>query len=284
MTLLPLTRSLAHPSTDPPTLVHRVRVALGWSGSDFLVGLEGYDELMATIDVAHDVEALVRIGDPTSPPLRLLRGLNSLAPDLRLSGVVSVPAPWRWTRLGGGTADAQAVALRQQAYSDVLESMRRAGVGFRVLPDDTSTDDLLAAGEEVGSAIVDVDELRPDDVLIVGFLEQQPALTYGLLTRAPIEGAPVDAAWLSMRAERETAGTLMVALEQVSSLGIDLDFLHSDPLGAGHHDFHIGFRADADRVAALQQALAGVGFMSRVLAAFEQVEPVEQVAQVEPVR
>ncbi|MEO9323084.1 hypothetical protein ABFT23_06305 [Nocardioides sp. C4-1] len=281
MTLLPLTRSLAHPSTDPPTLVARVREALGWSGSDFLVGLEGYDELMATIDVAHDVEALVRIGDPTSPPLRLLRGLNSLAPELRLSSVTSLPSPWRWTRLGGSTADAQGVALRQQTYSDVLEAMRRAGVGFRVLPDDATTDELLAAGEEVGSAVVDVDELRPDDVLIVGFLEQLRPLTFGLLTRAPLEHAAVDAAWLSMRPERETAGTLMVALEQVSALGIDLDFLHSDPLGAGHHDFHIGFRADAARVTALQEALSAVGFGSRVLAAFEQVEPVEPV---EPAR
>lgn len=272
MSILPLTRSLAHPSTDPPSLVARVRAALGWNGSDFLVGLQGYDELMATLDVAHDVEGLVRIGDPTSPPLRLLRALNALDPALRLTQVATVPSPWRWTRLGGGVGDAQAVALRQQAYSDVVEAMGRAGVAFRVVPDDTTTEDLLAAGQEAGSAVVDVDELRPDDVLIVGFLEQQPPLSYGLLSRSP--GAePAQAAWLCTAPERESAGTLMVALEQVSNLGIDLDFLHSDPQGPGRHDFHVGFRAGADRLGELQAALADVGFRSRVLAAFALDDP-----------
>lgn len=270
MSLLPLTRSLAHPSTDPPTLIDRVRVALGWSGSDFLVGLQGYDELMATLDVAHDVEGLVRVGDPASPPLRLLRALSDLDPEIRLARVVTVDSPWRWTRLGGGTGDAQAVALRQQAYSDVVGAMGRAGVAFRVVPDDTSTDDLLAAGQEAGSAILDIDELRGDDVLIVGFLEQQPPITYGLLARAHAGERPVDSAWLTMTPERESAGTLMVALERISALGIDLDFLHSDPHGAGLHDFHVGFRADADRLDELQAALGEVGFTSRVLAAFAQ--------------
>ncbi len=270
MSLLPMTLSLAHPSTDPPTLIARVRGALGWSGSDFLVGLQGYDELMATLDVAHDVEGLVRIGDPTSPPLRLLRALNALDPELRLARVATVPSPWRWTRLGGGAGDAQAVALRQQTYSDVVGSMGRAGVAFRVMPDDTTTDDLFAAGQEAGSAVVDVDELRGDDVLIIGFLEQQPPITYGLLTRGHSTGHGVDAAWLSMTPERESAGTLMVALERFSTLGIDLDFLHSDPQGPGLHDFHVGFRADAGRIDELQAALGAVGFSSRVLAAFAQ--------------
>ncbi|MDO9457954.1 hypothetical protein [Nocardioides sp.] len=267
MSLLPLTRSLAHPSTDPPTLVARAQAALGWSGSDFLVGLQGYDELMATLDVAHDVEGLVRIGDPTSPPLRLLSALNGLDPEIRLARVATVPSPWRWTRLGGGAGDAQAVALRQQAYSDVVGAMGRAGVAFRVVPDDTTTEDLLAAGQEAGSAVVDVDELRGDDVLIVGFLEQQPALSYGLLARGAA-GAPVDAAWVSMTPQRESAGTLMVALQRFADLGIDLDFLHSDPHGPGLHDFHVGFRSDAGRVDDLQVALTEVGFSSRVLAAF----------------
>jgi hypothetical protein len=271
MSLLPITRSLAHASTDPPTLVARVRTALGWSGSDFLVGLEGYDELMATLDVAHDVEGLVRIGDPTSPPLRLLRAINSLDPDLRLTRVATVASPWRWTRLGGGAGDAQAVALRQQTYSDVVGAIGRAGVGFRVVPDDTTTEDLLAAGQEAGSAVVDVDELRGDDILIVGFLEHQPPISYGLLSRPgaePPASGSVDAAWLTMTPERESAGTLMVALQQFSDLGVDLDFLHSDPQGSGLHDFHVGFRAGADRLADLQAALTGVGFSSRVLAAF----------------
>lgn len=280
MSLLPVTRSLAHPSTDPPTLVARVRAALGWHGSDFLVGLQGYEELMATVDVAHDVEALVRVGDPTSPPLRLLRALHALEPDLRLTRIASVPSPWRWTRLGGGAGDAQAVALRQQTYSDVVGAMGRAGVAFRVVPDDTTTEELLAAGQEAGSAVVDVDELRGDDILIVGFLEQQPPLAYGLLSRvdpdaAPevdagtgTHAAPADAAWLTMTPERESAGTLMVALQQFSDLGVDLDFLHSDPHGASLHDFHVGFRAGADRLPDLQAALSGVGFSSRVLAAF----------------
>lgn len=273
MSLLPITRSLAHASTDPPSLVARVRTALGWSGSDFLVGLEGYDELMATLDVAHDVEGLVRIGDPTSPPLRLLRAINALDPEIRLTRVATVLSPWRWTRLGGGAGDAQAVALRQQTYSDVVGAMGRAGVAFRVVPDDTSTEDLLTAGLAAGSAVVDVDELRGDDILIVGFLEQQPPISYGLLARAG-ELAPdhvVDAAWLTMTPERESAGTLMVALQQFSDLGVDLDFLHSDPQGGptgGLHDFHVGFRAGANRLADLQAALAGVGFTSRVLAAF----------------
>ncbi|WP_139984241.1 hypothetical protein [Nocardioides litoris] len=270
MSVLPLTRSLAHPSTDPPTLVARVREALGWSGSDFLIGLQGYPELMATLDVAHDVEGLVRVGDPTSPPLRLLRGLNALDPGLRLTRVTSVPSPWRWTRLGGGAGDAQAVALRQQAYSDVVAVMGRAGVGFSVMPDDTSTEDLLAAGLELGSAIVDVDELSGTDVLIVGFLEDLPPLHYGLLARGSAVPEEVGAAWLTIRPDREQAGTLMVALERFSDLGVDLDFLHSDPQGpgGGTHDFHVGFRAGADRLEDLQAALAGVGFGSRVLAAF----------------
>ena len=268
MTLLPMTRSLAHPSTDPPTLVARVRAALGWSGSDFLVGLQGYDELMSTLDVAHDLEGLVRVGDPTSPPLRLLHALNALDPEIRLSTVVTLPSPWRWTRLGGGAGDAQAVALRQQSYLDVVGAMGRAGVAFRVVPDDASTDELLAAGQEAGSAVVDVDELRPDDVLIVGFLEQQPPLSYGLLARGAATDQAVEAAWLSMTPERETTGTLMVALERFSALGVDLDFLHSDPHGPGLHDFHVGFRAGADRLADLQAALSEVGFSSRVLAAF----------------
>lgn len=269
MSILPLTRSLAHPSTDPPSLVARVRTALGWNGSDFLVGLQGYDELMATLDVAHDVEGVVRVGDPTSPPLRLLRALNALDPALRLTQVATVPPPWRWTRLGGGAGDAQAVALRQQTYSDVVGALGRAGVAFRVVPDETSTEELLAAGQEAGSAVVDVDELQRDGdwTLVVGFVEQLPPLTYGLLSRSP--GAePAQAAWLSMAPERESTGTLMVALEQVSNLGIDLDFLHSDPQGPGRHDFHVGFRAGADRLGELQGALGDVGFSSRVLAAF----------------
>jgi hypothetical protein len=268
MTVLPLTRSLAHPSTDPPSLVARVRAALDWHGSDFLVGLQGYPELMATLDVAHDVEGLVRIGDPTSPPIRLLRALNVLDPALRLTRVVQVDSPWRWTRLGGGTGDAQAVALRQQTYSDVVEAMGRAGVAFRVVPDDTSTDELFAVGQELGSAIVDVDELRGDDILILGFLEQQPALSYGLLARSSVAGESITAAWLSMTPAQESAGTLMVALQQFSDLGVDLDFLHSDPQGPGRHDFHVGFRSGADRLADLTDALAAVGFRSRVLAAF----------------
>lgn len=271
MTVLPITRSLAHPSIDPPTLVARAQQALGWNGSDFLVGLEGYDELMATLDVATDLEGLVRIGDPTSPPLRLLRALSRLDPELRLTRIASLPSPWRWTRLGGGIDDAVAVALRQQAYSDVVEAMGRAGVGFRVLPDDTTTEDLLAHGHEVGSAIVDVDELRGDDILIIGFLERQPALTYGLLSRATTPAdATVTAAWLTITPESESAGTLMVALERFSALGVDLDFLHSDPhsVRPGHHDFHVGFRAGAERLDELEAALAEVGFSSRVLAAF----------------
>lgn len=269
MTVLPLTRSLAHPSTDPPSLVGRVRRALGWSGSDFLVGLQGYDELMATLDVAHDLEGLVRIGDPTSPPLRLLRALNALDPEIRLARVVQVPSPWRWTRLGGGLGDAQAVALRQQAYSDVVGAMGRAGVDFSVMPDATSTDDLLAAGQELGSAIVDVDELRGDDILIVGYLEDQPPLSYGLLSRgADASATEASSVWLSMRAERESAGTLMTALERFSALGVDLDFLHSDPQGPGRHDFHVGFRSGAERLGELLDELAGVGFRCRVLAAF----------------
>lgn len=269
MTVLPLTRSLAHPSTDPPTLVDRARRALGWNGSDFLVGLQGYDELMATLDVAHDLEGLVRIGDPTSPPLRLLRALNALDPEIRLARVVSVPSPWRWTRLGGGTGDAQAVALRQQAYSDVVGAMGRAGVAFSVMPDDTTTEDLLAAGQELGSAVVDVDELRGDDILIVGFLEELGPLSYGLLSRASdAEVGAAGSVWLSMRPERESAGTLMTALERFSALGVDLDFLHSDPQGAGRHDFHVGFRSGAERLDELRGELSGLGFRCRVLAAF----------------
>ncbi len=74
--------------------------------------------------------------------------------------------------------------------------------------------------------------------------------------------------WLSMRAPRESAGTLMQALEQVSALGLNLDFLHSDPREPDHHDFFLGFRSGADSLAALQSALAGVHFNSRVLASF----------------
>lgn len=276
---LAVARSLAHPATDPPTLVARVREALGWQGSDFLVGLAGYDELMATLDVASDLEAIVRIGDPTSPPLRLLRALNAADPAVRLVRVTAVPAPWRWTRLGGGAGDAEGVALRQQTYSDVVAAMGRAGVAFRVLPDDTTTEELLAIGAELGSAVVDVDELRPEDLLIVGFLELQPDLTYGLLSRdhaVSVAAGERAQVWLSMSAAQESAGTLMTALERISALGIDLDFLHSDPVpqagGAGgdtaRHHFHLGFRSDLAVLPQLQADLAAVGFASRVLATF----------------
>ena len=58
----------------------------------------------------------------------------------------------------------------------------------------------------------------------------------------------------------------------MADLGIDLQFLHSDPHhdadGAGRHDFYVGFRTDAGRVADLQTRLRAVSFTSRVLAAF----------------
>ncbi len=268
---LPITRSLAHPGTDPPTLVDRARAALGWSGSDFLVGLEGYDELMATLEVASDVEGLARVGDPTSPPLRLLRALNASTAGLTVSRVATVPSPWRWTRVGESTAEIAGVALRQQTYADVVGALGRAGVTFRVLPDDTSTDALLDVGSGLGSAVVDVDEVPDEALLVPGYLDDLGPLAYGLVTRAA--GDAVDVVWLSMTPEREAAGTLMVALGQFSDLGLNLDFLHSDPLGPGLHDFHVGFRADAPRVADLQEGLRTVGFTSRVLAAFEVITP-----------
>lgn len=271
MTLAPgLVRSLAHPSTDPLSLIVRAQAALGWQGSDFLVGLQGYDELMSTLAVATDLEGLARIGDPTSPPVRLLRALNVAHPALRVTRVSSVPSPWRWTRLGGGVGDAESVALRQQTYSDVVQALGRAGVTFRVLPDETTTEEIYEIGRELGSAVVDVDELEPDPLLILGYLEQQAEpISYGLLSRERTDlEAGHGAVWLSMAAEREQAGTLMMALERFSSLGLDLDFLHSDPLGPAQHDFYIGFRAGTAKLADLQAALADVHFSSRVLASF----------------
>ncbi len=211
--------SLAHPSTDPITLIARAQRALGWQGSDFLVGLQSYDELMATLQVATDLEGLVRIGDPTSPPLRLLRALNAAHPDLRLSRVTSLDSPWRWTRLGGGSGDASGVALRQQTYSDVVGELGRAGVAFRVLPNDTTTEEILRIGREIGSAVVDVDELEPDGILIIGFLETLEPITYGLLSREHVDPGADAVVWLSISAEHEAAGTLMTALEQFSALG-----------------------------------------------------------------
>lgn len=261
-------RSLAHPSTDPAPLVLRARDALGWEGSDFLVGLDGYDELIATLDVAADLEGMVRIGDPTSPPLALLRALAAAHPDVRLTRVATVPSPWRWTRLGGGSGDAEAVALRQQTYSDVVGAMGRAGVAFRVLPDHTTREELYAVGRELGSAVVDVDELAPDDILITGFLDQQPGVTYGLLARRFDAGADPSVVWLTLSVGHEASGTLVKALERFRDLGVDLDFLHSDPLAPGRHVFYVGFRADPTRVPEVQEALAVVGFGSRVLATF----------------
>ncbi len=268
---LPVTRSLAHPSIDPPTLVARARQALGWSGSDFLVGLRGYAELMDTLEVAADVEGLVRIADPTSPPIRLLRALNASGSGLTVSRVAGVPAPWRWARLGEGEAEITGVALRRQAYADVVGALGRAGVTFRVLPDDTPAEELLDLGRALGSAVVDVDEVPADSVPVPGFLDDLEPLTYGLVARTGGPGSSagtVEVVWLAMTPEREAAGTLMVALERFSALGLDLDFLHSDPLGPGRHDFYLGFRADRDRVAELGAALLTVGFTSRVLAAF----------------
>ncbi len=267
--MMELVGSLAHPSTDPPTLVTRAQRALGWTGSDFLVGLQGYEELMTTLEVATDLEGLARIGDPSSPPLSLLRALDGAHPALRLTRVARVPSPWRWTRLGGGLGDAEAVALRQQTYSDVVGVMGRAGVSFRVLPDETSTEEILAIGRELGSAVVDVDELEPEAILIIGFLEQLGPLTYGLLSREELVlDADRGAVWLALSAEREGAGTLMVALERFSSLGLNLDFLHSDPKGPDQHDFYLGFTGGADRLADLQAGLAEVHFSTRVLASF----------------
>ncbi|WP_340539892.1 hypothetical protein [Nocardioides sp. GXZ039] len=260
--------SLAHPSIDPPTLVERARRALEWNGSDFLVGLQGYPELMATLEVASDVEGLVRIGDPTSPPVRLLRALNASAVGLHIGRVARLPAPWRWCRLGEGSAEIAGVALRQQTYADVVGALGRAGVSFRVLPDDTGTEELLAIGRGLGSAVLDVDEVPDDATDVPGYLDDQAELTYGLVTRNP---APTGSGvvWWSMSPEHEAAGTLMVALERFSALGLDLDFLHSDPLGPGRHDFYLGFRTGTDRVGDLREALSEVGFASRVLAAFE---------------
>lgn len=275
MTLSPtltdgLVRSLAHASTDPPTLITRARAALGWEGSDFQVGLQGYGELMATLEVASDLEGLSRIGNPTSPPIRLLRALNAAHPALRVTRVTTVPSPWRWTRLGGGAGDAQSVALRQQTYSDVVGALGNAGVAFRVLPNETTTEQILEIGRELGSAVVDVDELEPDGILICGYLEQQAEpISFGLLSRERTElSDDQGAVWLSIAAEREAAGTLMVALERFSSLGLNLDFLHSDPLGPGQHDFYLGFRAGTTHLAELQAGLADVHFTSKVLASF----------------
>ena len=269
-----LIRSLAHPSTDPPTLVARARAALAWEGSDFLVSLQGYDELMGTLEVAADLDALVRIGNPTSPPLRLLRAINSSQIGLRVTRMASVPAPWRWVRVGEGTAELSGVALRQQAYADVVGVLGRAGLTFRVLADDTPVEEVLAIGRALGSAVVDVDEVAaaPDAVAVEGYLDQQDGLAYGLVSREEPRvaeaDADIDVVWLSMRAPRESAGTLMQALEQVNSLGLNLDFLHSDPREPEHHDFFLGFRSGADSLAALQAALAEAHFTSRVLASF----------------
>ncbi len=264
--VLPVQHSLAHASIDPLSLVVRAQGALGWSGSDFVVGLRGRAELMETLDAAHDLDGLIRVGDPTSPPLRLLRALNASATGLRVTRVAAVPAPWRWARTVEGGTEITGVALRQQAYSDVVSAIGGAGVTFRVLPDHTTSADLLATAAELGSAILDVDEV-PDPALVVrGFLDDAPDLAYGLVSRET--PTPVDAAWLSMTPARESAGTLMTALQQVSDLGIDLDFLHSDPVGEGRHDFYVGFRADAEALAALQERLAEVHFASRVLAAY----------------
>lgn len=273
-----LVRSLAHPSTDPPTLVARARTALGWEGSDFLVSLQGYDELMATLEVAVDLDALVRIGDPTSPPLRLLRAINASTSGLRVTRMASLASPWRWVRVGESTSELAGVALRQQAYADVVGALGRAGLTFRVLADDTPVEEVLAVGRALGSAVVDVDEVAaaPDAEPVRGYLDDQEPLTYGLVSREgehpPVADtgadAGVDVVWLSMRAPRESAGTLMAALEQFSELGLNLDFLHSDPREPEHHDFFLGFRSGADALTALQEALAGVHFTSRVLASF----------------
>lgn len=272
-----LVRSLAHPSTDPPTLVQRARAALGWEGSEFLVSLQGYDELMATLEVAADLDALVRLGDPTSPPLRLLRAINASTTGLRVTRMTTVAAPWRWIRVGEGAAELSGVALRQQAYADVVDVLGRAGLTFRVLADDTPVEEVLAVGRALGSAVVDVDEVAAasDAVAVPGYLDDQAPLTYGLVSREQrhhehVEGetAPTEIVWLSMRAPRESAGTLMQALEQVSALGLNLDFLHSDPREPEHHDFYLGFRASPADLDALQAALAEVHFTSNVLASF----------------
>ncbi|WP_323794318.1 hypothetical protein [Nocardioides sp.] len=270
-------RSLAHPSTDPPTLVQRARAALGWQGSEFLVSLQGYDELMETLEVAGDLDALVRLGDPTSPPLRLLRAINASTTGLRVTRMTTVAAPWRWVRVGEGAAELSGVALRQQAYADVVGALGRAGLTFRVLADDTPVEEVLAVGRALGSAVVDVDEVSAagDAEPVAGYLDNQDALTYGLVSReqrhhAHVEGEthPTDVVWLSMRAPRESAGTLMQALEQVSALGLNLDFLHSDPREPEQHDFYLGFRASPADLDALQAALAEVHFSSNVLASF----------------
>jgi hypothetical protein len=272
-----LVRSLAHPSTDPPTLVARARAALGWEGSEFYVGLQGYDELMATLEVAADLDALVRIGDPTSPPLRLLRAINASATGLRVTRTTTLASPWRWVRLGEGTAELAGVALRQQAYADVVGALGRAGVTFRVLADDTPVEELIDLGRVLGSAVLDVDEVAgaPDAEPVTGHLDEQEPLTYGLVSRElrrPADG-PADVVWLSLRAPRESVGTLMQALEQVSALGLNLDFLHSDPREPDRHDFYLGFRSGADNLSTLQDALAAVHFSSRVLASFALPRP-----------
>ena len=274
-----LVRSLAHPSTDPPTLVTRARAALAWEGSDFLVGLQGYDELMDTLEVAADLDALVRVGDPTSPPLRLLRAINASVTGLRVTRTTTLASPWRWVRVGEGAAELAGVALRQQAYADVVGALGRAGLTFRVLADDTPVEEVLAVGRALGSAVVDVDEVAaaPDAEPVRGYLDDQEPVTYGLVSREVRAGADPgeagagdagDVVWLSMRAPRESAGTLMQALEQFSALGLNLDFLHSDPREPDQHDFYLGFRSSAADVATLQGALADVHFTSRVLASF----------------
>ncbi len=274
LSMTQLIRSLAHPSTDPPTLIARARAALGWQGSEFLVSLQGYDELMDTLEVASDLDALVRLGDPTSPPLRLLRAINASVTGLRVTRMASLPAPWRWIRVGEGTAELSGVALRQQAYADVVGALGRAGLTFRVLADDTPTEEVLAIGRALGSAVVDVDEATdvPDAQVVPGYLDHQDGLSYGLVSReerltAEPEGE-ADVVWLSMRAPRESAGTLMQALEQFSALGLNLDFLHSDPREPDQHDFYLGFRSAAADVETLRSRLAEVHFSSRVLGSF----------------
>ncbi len=277
-----LVRSLGHPSTDPPTLVARARQALGWQGSDFLVSLQGYGELMDTLEVASDLDALVRIGDPTSPPLRLLRAINASTTGLRVTRVASVPAPWRWVRVGEGNAELAGVALRQQAYADVVGALGRAGLTFRVLADDTPVEEVLAIGRALGSVVVDIDEVAAaaDAVAVQGYLDDQEPLSYGLVSRERRQDVgDVDVVWLSLWAPAESAGTLMAALEQFSGLGLNLDFLHSDPREPDQHDFYLGFRSGADNVSSLQAALAEVHFSSRVLASFVLPEPLAQTAQ-----
>lgn len=266
MSLTAAPRTLAYEAIHSPRAVQRGARALEWRGTEFMVSMPDLDTLISTMDSVPDLDGAVRIGAIKRPRTELLRALYDSRGTTMVTRVASIPSPWIWRRTNDGVVTG--IVVRQHAFWDVHEFTTGQGLAVRVVPSTATTEEVLLAGREIGSVVVDVDEPVTGEVL-AGPEDLGSTVTVGLLERSV--SPDVTYFWLALRPAQERPGVLADALTRLAQVGIDLDFLHSDDLPDGRHCFYVGFRSTPDGVASLQEVLEGIGMRVMVLGAFREV-------------